>query len=404
MKILIVDDRSEKAGQIKRIIRDSGEVNEEDIQIELDLTGARSQLRKVLFDLLILDLNIPESICGEPSVDIGISFIDEICNTKSFNIPLDIVALTAFSEAKQKFSSDPRLAGFAILQYDVGLQDWQDYIISRIKYLNICNQQRKIEKRLPDCDVFWLTAVDVETEALKKLFSWTPFSVANDASLYYCTEYEAEGQSIHIVRTQLTEMGMTSAASITTKAIMHFSPKYIIMTGIAAGLDNDLKIGDVMIASHVWNYDSGKYTEVEENGSLQTKLKPDGKTDNLTEENLGILHAFRDNTKSEVKPMLGIFACGNSVVASALKVSEDIKAHSRKTIGVDMESYGVMFAARVSCNPPITAFVIKGISDKADTKKNDEHQKTAAENSALVAKDLIRFLYKYNTGEDYCLN
>lgn len=392
MKILIIDDRSEKAGFIKRIIRESGLIPDDDIHIELDLTGARSKIRESLYDLIILDLHMPESLGEVPQSEHGIAFIDEIYGTASFNIPLDIVALTALSDAKEKFSSDNRLAGFTLLQYDEGRKDWQDYIISKIRYSKICNQQRKIEKRLAECDIFWLTAVDVETDALKDTFDWRPYHVPRDSAQYYLSDYELNGRMVHIIRTQLTDMGMTPAASITTKAILQFSPKLIIMTGIAAGLDSEMKIGDVMIATRTWNYDCGKYSEVDVAGQKVVKLKPDGKTENLSEENMGMLQAFREHT-TDLKPYLGTFACGNAVVASALKISEDIKAHSRKTIGIDMESYGVMLAAMNTCIPPVTTFIIKGISDKGDTEKNDEYQKFAATNSTKVAKNLIDYWY-----------
>lgn len=105
------------------------------------------------------------------------------------------------------------------------------------------------------------------------------------------------------------------------------------------------------------------------------------------------ISAFVKDNRSGIKVVPGIFACGNAVVASALKVSKDIKAHSRRTIGIDMESFGVMYASKTTTKPAIPAYVVKGISDKADTEKDDRHQELAANNSAKVAYELIKYLY-----------
>ncbi len=72
-------------------------------------------------------------------------------------------------------------------------------------------------------------------------------------------------------------MGMTSASAMVAKAIVHFDPEYIIMPGIAAGVEKDVNIGDIMVATEVWDYSSGKYEEIIESGEKKIGFSPDPK-------------------------------------------------------------------------------------------------------------------------------
>lgn len=399
MRILIVDDRSEKAAKISRAIESSKRIKEDGIQCKIDISlslqDAKGSMRKKLYDLLILDLHMPRMIGDDnPASENGISFVDEICNTASLKIPMDIIAMTALDDAKEKFTSEERLAGFAILQYDETKREWQNHLVSRIQYLHKCDLQRRIERRPAPCDLLWLTTVDVESEAVEGLFEFSPYTVPDDPTHYQVAEVAIGTRTIHIVHAQLKEMGMTNAAAMTVKASMRFRPEYIVMTGIAAGLDDDMSIGDVMFAERSWSYDSGKYTEEKKSGRSVTKLLPDGNTLNMDHSDREVIARFLKEKRNEIKARSGTFACGNAVVASTLKVSEDIKAHNRKTIGIDMESYGVMLASELMYKTRVPAFVLKGISDKADTEKSDKHQVLAANNSATLAKDFIWFLFE----------
>lgn len=396
MKILIVDDNAEKIGQIVNRIKTIPGLTMDDIRYVSTLHEARHELRTILYDLLILDLYIPDRIDGAPSADIGIAFIEEICSSSSYNIPLDIVALTAYKDAKNEFSSKKELTGFTILEYDQTNINWEEYLVSRIQYLLQCNQQRKIVKKPPECDVLWLTAVSVETEALKELYTWERYRIDNDVLTYYTTVQKCGDKDVNIIHVQLPDMGIASAAATTAKGITYFDPQYVIMTGIAAGIHKDVKDpGDVMISDNVWNYDSGKYIEsVDQDGRKVITLNSDGKMLNVQMALVEELKQFSSVEQKKKKNKVGVFACGSAVIASETKIKVDITPHARQTIAVDMESYGVLFAAKMTTNPEVPAVIIKGNSDKGNSDKGDDYQKLAADNSALVAKDLIDTLFQ----------
>ena len=92
---------------------------------------------------------------------------------------------------------------------------------------------------------------------------------------------------------------------------------------------------------------------------------------------------------SEISICDSPMACGTAVVANKKLVEDHIIAHFRKSGGLDMEAYGVFFAARSMCDSQPTAICIKSVSDFADNDKGDGYQPFAAYTSANFAKHLI---------------
>ena len=406
MKILIADDSSEKIGNILNVLREIEGFNSYSAEYALDIMSARSKLSQSFYDLLILDLNMPEELGGTSSIKAGADFVDEILETRTIKKPTDLIVLTAFDESAQEFKSRIELAGFSVLQYDPLSIEWTGILKSRVDYLLLCHEQRKIIAKLPPCDFLLLTAVPIETSAILDLsLGWESLSVPNDPTIYHYATIQLESKDIRLIHAQQSEMGMPAAAALTTKSIINFNPRYIIMTGIAAGLDKDFHFGDIMIGTDVWNYSSGKY--VEEGSTPETRkviLAPDpkymsmpqGLQNYLKSKNYdSILHTIKENYEKET-PVLdnpqvhfGSIACGGAVVASQAIVQDQVIAHGRKTIGLDMESYGIYLAAQTTYTQEIPAIIIKSISDLADTAKDDLAQPYAAYTSAKFAEYLI---------------
>ena len=70
---------------------------------------------------------------------------------------------------------------------------------------------------------FIITAVVIETESVKKLYSgWKRITVPGDSQIYYETFFERDGKRHRIVTAQQNVMGMTAATVLTMKAIQEF--------------------------------------------------------------------------------------------------------------------------------------------------------------------------------------
>ncbi len=349
-----------------------------------------------------MDLNMSASLGETPSMEAGVNFVDEVMGTIGFKKPTDIIVLTAFDESARTFRGQIEHAGFLVLQYDETSTEWKKIIKAKICYLMLCHEQREVIPRLPRCKFAILTAVPIETDAVIALdYNWEQLPVDGDPSVYH---YAKNPGGNYIVHVQQSEMGMAAAAVATAKLILHFKPQYIIMTGIAAGLDSSMKLGDIIVGTDIWNYASGKYVESRlENGQYKTILSPDPKhipmpkilQEKLSSQNYNdILLEIKKNSPHEtieekLNLYFGTIACGGAVVASQEIVTEQITSHARKTIGLDMESYGVCYSSQITTNPSIPAIIIKSVSDSADAAKNDIAQAYAAYTSANFAKYLV---------------
>ena len=70
-------------------------------------------------------------------------------------------------------------------------------------------------------------------------------------------------------------------------------------------------------------------------------------------------------------------------------INKQIHTVFRETIGLDMEAYGVVYAAQNATAPRPKALVIKSVCDYANNEKSDQYQKFAAYTSCEFAKLLI---------------
>lgn len=192
-------------------------------------------------------------------------------------------------------------------------------------------------------------------------------------------------------------MGLSWSAALTTRIINKFNPKYIIMTGICAGVDGKTELGDIIVGDPVWDWGAGKLSE-KSGGKiflpdphqlpLNRKLKEGFKLiskDTQFMKSLPLNWSGNDITKIpslKIAPM----ACGSSVISTQLVVDEINEDH-RKLTAIEMESYGVMAASHAYDIPCV---VIKSVCDFGNTKKSDDVQKYSSYTSASVAFNFIQ--------------
>lgn len=408
MKILIIDDESKKVGRIKKVIREIEGIHEENIKNALDLNQAKCILKSEYIDFIILDLNIPEFIGDTCSNEMaGLDFIDEILEIDHYIRPRDILILTEFEELIGKYRESENRIIFPIVKFDESSSEWERIIRSRIEYFQICDRNKLFDNAKYDYDVAIITAVEVETKAVKRLCdNWHTSYKETDPTVYYFSEFNRNDRKIKVVTAQQSEMGMAAASTLTSKIMHHYKPKYIIMVGIAAGVGKDKNFGDIIVASEVWNYSSGKYVAKSGTEDL-LNFEPDPKSLSLDPMLSGkmsidysnilfeIKNKWHDDVSTELKIIIGPLACGNAVVANEKIVQHLIQAHSRKTAGLDMESYGMFYATQNSYGIKATPICIKSICDFADAKKGDGFHSYSAYTSSQFAKYLIENTLQY---------
>lgn len=315
-------------------------------------------------------------------------------------------------EVRDKYKDDPEQLPFPFWDvYETHKQilDLMEEIINMDEVKQSGSTEKAIvEDSLNDenIDVAIITALyDTEFEAVKRLpCNFRNYPVPDDATNYYIGKID---KKVVLIATD-DKMGIAASAYLTTKIIAKFSPKYVIMAGIAAGVkDEEKNFGDIMVARWTFNYESGKYkfdkktgvTKFEPNPEqieLDNRIVPiinDMKTDRI------MLKVIKDGFLPEdgqlkpdnrLKVWFGPIASGSAVVADGKKI-ESIRTYHRKLIGLDMETYGVYHAAKYfSVSGSTIGISIKSISDFADEVKNDKYREYAAFTSANFIYELIR--------------
>lgn len=394
MKILIVDDSQDKIREIMKTLLEVDGIQKSMIDYSRETNDALQKTKRIEYDLLVLDLNMPETILDENDENAGASFVDELLGVFAYNKPMEIVVLSAYDRFEEKFIEDKTHVGFKLLRYDETSLEWKSKLQAVVKYRLLYAEQKMLQEPI---DYAIITAVPVETDAVKKMSSqWTKVKFEDDNLTYYIGEITENNLSKKVVTVQCYDMGMVAATVATLNISHHFKPKYIIMVGIAAGI-GEHNLGDIIVPREVWNYSSGKYKIV--NG--ENAFIPDPKVLSLDDKVLEIIREdhttelakIKSNWPDKIKDELNLdespIACGSAVVANKGIVDEMILAHFRKSGALDMESYGMFFASKALCESKPIAICIKSISDFADSDKGDGYQPYAAYTSASFAKYLI---------------
>jgi nucleoside phosphorylase len=200
-----------------------------------------------------------------------------------------------------------------------------------------------------------------------------------------------QGQRCEVI-VALAGMGNVESSLATERAIAEFSPDYAFFVGIAGGLKDELKLGDVVAADKVYAYESGKAQKtffsrpkapsvsfaaiqragaVAREGNWLRRIRP---------------HPVREPA-AYVKPI----AAGEKVVDShESEVFALIKRNYGDAYAVAMEEFG--FAAAAQAHPTVTYAVVRGISDAAQDKAQAEGQNSqqlAARHAAAFAFEML---------------
>lgn len=393
MKLLIIDDNDTKIDQLISVIITIDSISMNDITVCKNIIDAKRSLKTNKYDALLLDMQLPLRDDQPPKPKAGIDFLKEFKNNNKFNHPREIIGITAyedeFKEAEDVFSDNL----LSVIQYDAVSDNWKDRLIERLEYLVLSQE----DETGYDYDIAIICALkSPELEAVKySSLNWEEFSITNDKSTKY---YTSNYNGLKIVIASAAQMGMPAATALSMKIISNFKPKYLFMAGICAGVKDKVKIGDILVADLSWDYGSGKIKHEGDKQIFQSepytlRLAPELKA-NVEElkSNYAFLSEIKHNwsgakPEADLVVHIGPMVSGAAVIADISMIEQIVNQH-RKLIGIEMEAYGVMFAAEHCPMPKPTAMVVKSVCDFGDVEKHDMHQAYAAYTSAS-------FIYKF---------
>lgn len=204
---------------------------------------------------------------------------------------------------------------------------------------------------------------------------------------------EMKGRSIVLAR---TGVGKVNAAMIATLLIEHFRPSEVIFTGVAGGINPDLRPGDIVIAAKTVQHDLGMLSpDGFENWGVKnpvsgernpTFFPADPRLLTLAEMSAKYVSLEKFTTKMP-EIIKGVVVTGDMFVASSAKKKElrkDLQADA-----VEMEGAAV---AQICWQQDVPCLVIRSLSDSADEHARldfEDFYKIAARNSAQLVTELI---------------
>jgi nucleoside phosphorylase/CheY-like chemotaxis protein len=400
MKILIVDDNTGRSRRLAdSIVAGAGE-REESIRIESNGVSARRAMSEEAFDLLLLDVLLPNRAGDDPSDIVSAAIVTELCETERLKRPARIIGITAYEDALRAASGVFGRYAWTIISASENESGWIEQIVNCVSYIS--NVDRRHAGTETNVDVLWLTALRrPEMEAVRRLhWNWRPERPVDDRTFVSDGMFVSNGKSLSSVSCSIDRMGMVSSAALTAKLVKLFQPKLCVMTGICAGIRGRAELGGVVLAETAWDYQSGKHAirdtaqvfEVEPN-FIQCAPSISSRFAQLAEDS-GFLQELErgwpGSWPAKLALLKGPVASGSAVLADS-SVTEKIRGQHRKVLGVDMEIYGVYVAAMASDPQPIF-LAVKAVCDFADEQKSDDVQALASYASAFTA---ARFLERY---------
>ena len=245
-----------------------------------------------------------------------------------------------------------------------------------------------------------------EAQAVMRMFDWHKLRIPDDDQLYHEAFILRDGKRLRVISAQQDEMGMTASAALTMKMIFHFAPEYVVMPGIAAGTGmlkspDRQEYGDVLLADSVWNFANGKFVSPHKAEITfgEIGFLPRPSMLKITGDYMKPVTDYIRSDRNEFYVHYGPLATGTAVVANLSILEKQVISGYEETEGVEMEGYGVAYAAAHACEPKPHVIIAKSVCDFADEKKDDSYQKFAAYTSCGFIKDLLETVLTTNCTE-----
>lgn len=295
----------------------------------------------------------------------------------------------------------------------------------------LCSEYKKINISNERVEIGIVTVLNEEFNAMYSLLQ-EPYEVcvsSNGAGhTYTIGRLASAGDDYHIVAlAQCAGMGnnLSSVKAIQMKADFK-NIRYIFMTGIAAGVpnvkdpDKHVRLGDVVVADRggVIQYDMIKVEEtgvqhrnvniptssrlleackkVERNNNRTLKkdvniVRPDVNTDVLHDNSNNAIEHPKQSFRIPSKPCFFIGKIGSANILLKDGKQRDALVEKFGLQAFEMEGSGIADAAWID---EIGYMIVRGISDYADSFKNDFWHEYAAGAAASATAEILENLYK----------
>jgi CheY-like chemotaxis protein len=169
LDILIIDDKEQKIDNLRKVITSiSEDINVEESQTIVD---AREKMRDYSYDMVILDMVIPELEGEEPSHTGGSDYLTEIYENPDIKRPLQVIGLTEYEEEFNQQKEEFRDRLWYLLFYSQKEQRWKKSL--KDKVIQLMGMKRDFIQTLLDrdkYDVGVICTLSEEFELMQRAF------------------------------------------------------------------------------------------------------------------------------------------------------------------------------------------------------------------------------------------
>ncbi|WP_080940995.1 hypothetical protein [Stutzerimonas stutzeri] len=400
MIILIVDDNRAKITPLIKGMLALG-IPRHNIHTAESASDARLKLRIETYDLVILDLCLPEVMEEDPSLDAVRQLLDDLHGTEQgLRKPKLIVGFSAYEAYILEIQSQQTCGSMVFHRYDEKTDDWLKGILNCVQYM--LDLEFGNTKDTAPVDLCIIAALyNPEYTAILDLpWNWGNWELLDQSTSIRRGSFISGNKTYSVVAAHSLRMGMVSATILATKLITLCKPRFLVMPGICAGVPGKTNYGDVLLANPSWDYQCGKRLSNDE-GSQFYIAPHQIHVSELVESRIlqlsrthGLLAKIKDEWRGE-KPVTelrlhsGPVGCGSAVLADYTIVEDILDNQQRTMLGIEMEIYGVYSAANSAPEPKPIFFAVKSVCDHADNQKNDTYQKYSAYTSARVVQEFF---------------
>jgi nucleoside phosphorylase len=246
-----------------------------------------------------------------------------------------------------------------------------------------------------------VTALPVEYLAVREHLTDLHEEIHPQGTVYEIGKFVADQKDWEVVIVEIGAGDVTAAVE-TERGIQHYSPKVVLFVGVAGGL-KDVSIGDVVAATKVYSYESGKaknrFLPRPELGnssySLVQRARAEARKGSW-------LQRVKVSLPTRVpRAIVGSIAAGEKVIASTRSaVFKFLQTQYSDALAVEMEGFGFLRATHA--NSSTDALVIRGISDVIEGKSEADasgSQEYASISASAFAFEILANLYSQDQSQ-----
>lgn len=218
---------------------------------------------------------------------------------------------------------------------------------------------------------------------------------------FYTGDVPTPDGPVRVAAIRALGQGQRSTMSAYANLRRHHDPRVIVLAGIGGGIHSSVKVDDVVVATRVVYYDLRKETPqgTRRRGEEREAPAELGHAVNafFTDHDPGDISVTDPGgTARTVRLHHGPIGSGDAVIADRdADAVRYLASFNDKILAVDMEAGGLSQASHeesAGTGRPHGWVVVRGISDDASPRKDDDHHRTASWHAAAVLRELLPYL------------